>query len=77
MPLDEWQREKRRLDSHKGKPAVKKFPLAMPFGKYKGKRFADIPEDYLRWVLRASYLEDGLRQAIDFELTMRHLERLP
>jgi hypothetical protein len=37
----------------------------MPFGKHRGKRLAQVPEDYLQWCLRqCSSLRLALREAI-------------
>jgi hypothetical protein len=40
----------------------------MPFGQYKGRPVSEIPNDYLRWVLRACHVSRGLRDAIVEEL---------
>jgi hypothetical protein len=43
----------------------------MPWGKYRGKPLAEIPESYLRWVLEeASASGPTLREAIRFELDL-------
>ena len=43
--------------------------MQMPFGKYVGQELADIPLDYLRWLLRTVHLRsDALREEAE-ELT--------
>jgi uncharacterized protein (DUF3820 family) len=47
----------------------------MPFGKYKGARLADIPSDYLEWLIStAANLRPPLRRAIVMELERRRDE---
>jgi hypothetical protein len=42
----------------------------MPFGKHKGRRVSQVPEDYLQWVLKhCTGIDDELRQAIEQRLT--------
>jgi exodeoxyribonuclease X len=36
----------------------------MPFGKYRGELFCDIPKDYLKWALANMDLKDDLREAM-------------
>ncbi len=55
-------------------PASAWSPLTerMPFGKYKGARLADIPSDYLEWLIStAANLRPPLRRAIATELESR------
>ena len=46
----------------------------MPFGKYKGKFIADVPDDYLRWLEPQEFVYPRLRQAIRAELAERATE---
>lgn len=41
------------------------------FGKHKGKKWEDIPEDYLQWMLTADKINDDMKQKADQELTSR------
>ena len=64
---------------------VKEFPLAallswsaepallpaMPFGKHRGSQWADIPGDYLDWILRASDMSEEVLFATERELKRR------
>lgn len=43
----------------------------LPFGKHKGKALADVPADYLAWLLSACKLSSGLRAAVAQELHRR------
>ncbi|MCV9960784.1 DUF3820 family protein [Pararhizobium sp. BT-229] len=45
-------------------------PLAMPFGAHKGKRFTDIPDSYLTWLV-GSDVRKGIRTAAQNELNRR------
>ena len=48
----------------------------MPFGKHEGKPIRDIPEPYLRWVLREIQdLDPWLRRVIGESLESRHREQ--
>jgi hypothetical protein len=39
--------------------------VRLDFGKYKGRRLADVPDDYLRWLLdEATNLTPSLRRAV-------------
>jgi hypothetical protein len=51
----------------------------IPFGKHRGKAPADVPADYLLWLLRACKLSTGLRGAIRSDLIRRGVDpsRLP
>jgi exodeoxyribonuclease X len=44
------------------KPATKLE--VMPFGKYQGELFCDMPRDYIRWALDNMDLKDNLREAL-------------
>lgn len=45
------------------------WAIKMPFGKHKGLRVADVPHDYLRWLLgNAKEMEGDLRQEIEWTL---------
>lgn len=43
----------------------------MPFGKHGGKRFTEIPTDYLKWLLRQADLSKQVRIAAELELANR------
>jgi hypothetical protein len=43
----------------------------MPFGRYRGLRFSDIPTDYLRWLQSLDDLSAPLRRAVEAELRRR------
>lgn len=45
--------------------------MEMPFGKHKGKLLAEVPTDYLEWVLTLKELNHRLRFAIECELEFR------
>ena len=45
--------------------------FVMPFGKYKGKRFRDIPTGYLRWALRETNMRGALRATVEIEVANR------
>ena len=45
--------------------------FVMPFGKYKGKRFRDIPTGYLRWALRETKMRGALRATVEIEVSRR------
>lgn len=45
------------------------FEVTMPWGAHRGKRLADVPEDYLQWLVRKSdRMDDKLREAIELVL---------
>ena len=47
----------------------------MPFGKHRGKDLADVPSDYLDWLLtRAENVAEWLRDAVYEELLVRDLD---
>jgi hypothetical protein len=53
--------------------------VKMPFGKYKGRRLADLPDDYLDWLLTID-LRPFLRSAVAKEVARRVIDdqyRLP
>ena len=41
-----------------------RIPKVMPFGKHKGERIADIPDDYKSWLLRQPDVDPYLHQAL-------------
>lgn len=43
----------------------------MPFGKWKDRDLAEVPSDYLNWMLRTCKLSSGLRQAVALEMQSR------
>ena len=45
--------------------------MLMPFGKYKGREIADLPDPYLRWLLAIDIDHDALREAIEEEHSRR------
>lgn len=45
-------------------------PLTMPFGAHKGKRFADIPVTYLRWLTDTADVRKGIRIAAQNALNL-------
>lgn len=45
--------------------------LRMPFGKHRGERFADLPWDYLQWVVTKSDLKDDIKASARAELARR------
>ena len=48
------------------------IPLTlMPIGKHGGKRFSEVPTDYLRWLNRQKDLSSALKLALETELTLR------
>lgn len=48
----------------------------MPFGKHRGEALADIPSDYLRWVVRKANTADRtLKRRIHEELDRRRAEQ--
>ncbi len=48
--------------------------LKLPFGKFKRKPLADVPDDYLLWALRKCRLSSGLCAVITGELQRRNLD---
>jgi exodeoxyribonuclease X len=43
----------------------------LPFGKHKGQLLADVPADYLNWLLRQTDIDDDLRATVTHELARR------
>jgi|SRR5690625_2501537 len=41
-----------------------RIPTVMPFGKYRGRLIADIPQDYQDWLLRQDGLDPHVKQAV-------------
>jgi len=39
--------------------------IRLRFGKHKGKTFAEVPEDYLEWLLSSDKTEEPLRTQVD------------
>lgn len=62
MPKDKWEPEKRRTVVRRALKEEAKFDDTprrlsgsgelMPFGRHRGKRFDQLPDDYLRWAAR-------------------------
>lgn len=50
--------------------------MKMPFGKYRGRDVADLPEDYTIWLLEHVRLRPTLRRAVEARLGLLELERL-
>ena len=50
----------------------------MPFGKYKNRRLADLPEDYLIWLARKGYPQGSLGVMLKdvYEIKLNGLEKL-
>jgi Putative quorum-sensing-regulated virulence factor len=44
---------------------------SMPFGKFKDTPLAEIPDDYLEWLLSCEWLRDPLRSKVEAELDAR------
>jgi exodeoxyribonuclease X len=61
--FDTWQNVWMQAGVEPKKKDVK-VPDIMPFGKYKGTRIADIPRDYLEWMLQNMELSGGLKIAV-------------
>jgi len=63
--ITSWE-ELYQLQAPKTKSAPKKKSTmeVMPFGKYKGELFCNIPRDYIRWALDNMDLKDNLRNAL-------------
>lgn len=53
------------------KPARTRVQQYMMFGKHKGKKFSEIPEDYLKWLMNQDFLKDAVRDAVEHELQKR------
>jgi hypothetical protein len=45
--------------------------MTMPFGKFKGWALAELPDDYLRWLVSLDDLREPLRSAVVSEWTGR------
>jgi hypothetical protein len=50
--------------------------MRMPFGMHRGEQLADLPEEYLTWLLTLSNLSPALRRAIEGQLDVQERERL-
>jgi uncharacterized protein (DUF3820 family) len=46
----------------------------MPFGKYQGKDFSEVPTNYLQWLLTQDWLFDDLRHKVQTYLTVKKTE---
>jgi putative quorum-sensing-regulated virulence factor len=65
-PLPESLPKPERDPMTSRKPPKRSLPVEMPFGKYKGEEFEDIPPGYLHWCLdNMDNLSDELREAIE------------
>lgn len=51
--------------------AATKIPTEMPFGKHKGKKFTDLPSDYIVWLLSKSDIDPGLKRALETQRRIR------
>ena len=49
----------------------------LPFGRHQNKPLAEVPADYLGWLLREAKLSSGLRSAVAGELERRGLVAPP
>jgi hypothetical protein len=47
----------------------------MPFGKFRGARITEVPNDYLSWLHANLYLREPLRSAVELELDLRNEAR--
>ena len=45
--------------------------MAMPFGKYKGKRLIDVPEEYLLWFEKKGFPEGKLGMLLQLTLEIK------
>ena len=54
------------------------FKVEMPYGKYKGRKIADIPAYYLEWMSSKGFSNDrlGMLLATMFEIKTNGLEKL-
>jgi hypothetical protein len=48
----------------------KRRPLSMPFGKHKGTKISELPDDYLQWLLSLD-LREPLKSAVENEYQER------
>lgn len=71
MPGPAPYRPRRSPTRDKKKPG----PITtMPFGKFKGKPFKDLPDWYLNWCIEQDFVENPLRAQIDAEIQRRDSE---
>jgi hypothetical protein len=56
------------------RPHRKSKPKNVPFGKHKGQPIAEVPADYLMWMLSLANLSPDLRTAIKADLVRRQDE---
>jgi exodeoxyribonuclease X len=47
------------------------YLIKIGFGKYKGQRFENLPEDYLDWLLKQDDLDEGVKAAANRILLSR------
>ncbi|MCP4215119.1 MAG: DUF3820 family protein [bacterium] len=65
--------------SEENRAFLKKMARAkMPFGKYKGRRLIDLPEDYVIWFSRKGYPKGELGEMFEllYEVKLNGLEYL-
>ncbi|MFK8066631.1 MAG: DUF3820 family protein [Gammaproteobacteria bacterium] len=57
---------------------IKLAKFEMPFGKYKGRRLIDLPENYLLWFSEKGFPEGqlGMLMALTLEIKINGLEYL-
>lgn len=48
----------------------KAYPT-IPFGKYRGSKWTDVPDDYLKWMLKQPEMEADARRCARLELARR------
>ena len=53
------------------RPWKPKKPKRIPFGKHRGSLIADVPAEYLLWLLSLANLSDPLRAAVKADLVRR------
>ena len=44
---------------------------SVPFGRYRGKRWSDVPSEYLDWIIQHSHLNEEIKQSAGRELKLR------
>ena len=64
---------KPRQTREKKQPAPKSAPIptTMPFGKFKGQSFGDLPDWYLVWLIEQDFVKDPLRSKVAQEIETR------
>jgi uncharacterized protein (DUF3820 family) len=68
-PSQRQSRNGRRREKRKSAPVS-----GMPFGKFKGQPFRDIPDWYLNWCLDQDFIENPLRSQLEAEIERRQSE---